>query len=40
MIEGGRLKGEVTIVIAAGEDVEGKMNAEAKGLGFDVSKDS
>lgn len=40
MTEGGRLKGEVTLVVAPGEDATGKLHAEAKGLGFDISKDS
>lgn len=40
MTEGGRLKGEVTLVLAPGEDEVGKISAEAKGLGFDISKDS
>lgn len=40
MVEGGRLKGEVTLVIAPGEDIDAKMNVEAKGLGFDITKDA
>ena len=38
--EDGKLKGEITLVIAPGEDKEAKVASEAKGMGFDVSRDS
>lgn len=38
--EEGKLKGEITLVIAPGEDKVAKVANEAKGLGFDVSRDS
>jgi len=39
-IEGSRLKGEVTLIIAPGEDLDAEVSRIAKGSGFDPTKDA
>jgi hypothetical protein len=38
--DGTKLKGEITLVIAPGQDVKSTQSSEAKGMGFDLNKDS
>lgn len=38
--EGSKLKGEVTLLLAPGDDENRRQAEEARGLGFDVNKDS
>ena len=40
MDDGTKLKGEITMVISPGEDWQGSVNKEAKGMGFDMKKDA